>query len=179
MALIDCPECGIEISSRAQFCPRCGVPLGRAHPNRPHERGSFNIPVIPMTGLDVVRSIVGRLVVGVSVFIGGAATEDPMAIIGALVVGASCIPLYLKARRAEKRGLAGAGPDISALEDRLERRLLDAEDRVARHLAESDRSSMRVGDVEERLEFLERLLAREREQREGNQQGALPPGRSP
>ena len=178
MALIDCPECGIEISSRAQFCPRCGVPLGRAHGHRPHERGSFNIPVVPMTGLDVVRSIVGRLIVGVSVFLGGVTLQDPVAIIGALVVGGSCIPLYLKARRVEKRGLVGAGPDISALEDRLERRLLDAEDRVARHLAESDRSGMRVGDLEERLEFLERVLAREREQGESNQLGALPPGRS-
>lgn len=27
MALIKCPECGSEVSDRAQACPRCGRPL--------------------------------------------------------------------------------------------------------------------------------------------------------
>ena len=26
MALIECPECGKEISDRAEFCPHCGLP---------------------------------------------------------------------------------------------------------------------------------------------------------
>lgn len=27
MALINCPECGKEISNKAAFCPHCGYPL--------------------------------------------------------------------------------------------------------------------------------------------------------
>lgn len=27
MALIDCPECGNEVSDKAPTCPRCGVPI--------------------------------------------------------------------------------------------------------------------------------------------------------
>lgn len=27
MALIECPECGEEISEKAEACPNCGVPL--------------------------------------------------------------------------------------------------------------------------------------------------------
>lgn len=27
MALIDCPECGEEISEKAESCPHCGVPI--------------------------------------------------------------------------------------------------------------------------------------------------------
>lgn len=28
MALIKCPECGQEVSDKAQFCPKCAFPLG-------------------------------------------------------------------------------------------------------------------------------------------------------
>ena len=27
MALIKCPECGTEVSSEAEFCPKCGYPI--------------------------------------------------------------------------------------------------------------------------------------------------------
>lgn len=27
MALIKCPECGIEVSDKAQSCPKCGYPI--------------------------------------------------------------------------------------------------------------------------------------------------------
>ena len=27
MALIKCPECNTEISSSAEFCPKCGYPI--------------------------------------------------------------------------------------------------------------------------------------------------------
>jgi hypothetical protein len=30
MALIDCKECGAEISSAAAACPKCGAPVGKA-----------------------------------------------------------------------------------------------------------------------------------------------------
>lgn len=179
MALIDCPECGIEISDRAQFCPRCGLPLARARRHGRNERGSFNVPVVPMTGLDVVKSVVGRLALGVLFFVSGVEWEAPPVIIGSLLLAGSALPLYLKARRAERRGLAGPSPDVGDLEDRMEQRLLDAEDRVARHFADADRSAVRVAELEERLEFMERLLAQEREDRESERRGALPPGRSP
>lgn len=42
MALIDCPECGRQISTAAEACPGCG------HPNRPvPARGSYTPPAGP------------------------------------------------------------------------------------------------------------------------------------
>lgn len=32
MALIKCPECGREVSDRAQACPQCGCPIAPAAP---------------------------------------------------------------------------------------------------------------------------------------------------
>ena len=29
MALVDCPECGKQVSTRATACPHCGFPLSR------------------------------------------------------------------------------------------------------------------------------------------------------
>ncbi len=29
MALINCPECGIKLSSKAEACPQCGHPIRR------------------------------------------------------------------------------------------------------------------------------------------------------
>jgi uncharacterized paraquat-inducible protein A len=29
MALIECPECGSEVSSHTESCPRCGYPINR------------------------------------------------------------------------------------------------------------------------------------------------------
>ncbi|MGD2136483.1 MAG: zinc ribbon domain-containing protein [Gemmatimonadales bacterium] len=180
MALIDCPECGIEISDRAQFCPRCGLPLARARPGGRHERGTLNVPVVPMTGLDVVKSIVGRLALGVVFFASGAVWESPPVILGSLVLAGSSLPLYLKARHAERSAVRGVGVgDVARVEERVERRLLEAEDRTARQLAEIDRATLRVTELEERLEFMERLLAREREEREGERGRVLPPGRTP
>jgi len=36
MALIDCDECGSEISDRALSCPRCGTPLREPQPQMPY-----------------------------------------------------------------------------------------------------------------------------------------------
>ena len=35
MALIDCPECGKQVSSKAPTCPNCGVPIASEPPSRP------------------------------------------------------------------------------------------------------------------------------------------------
>ena len=35
MALIKCPECGREVSSRAQACPQCGCPIAAAKTSGP------------------------------------------------------------------------------------------------------------------------------------------------
>lgn len=176
MALIDCPECGIEISHRAQFCPRCGAPNAHGRRRTREEHGSFKIPMVPLTGLDVVKSIVGRLALATAFFASGVGFDAPPVILGSLILAGSCAPLYLKARRAERRGLAGLGPAAADLEDRVEQRLLETEDRIARELAEADRGTVRLADLEERLEFMERLLAREREERESQGRAALPPG---
>lgn len=37
MALIKCPECGKEISSKARACPNCGYPLKKSARRAMHE----------------------------------------------------------------------------------------------------------------------------------------------
>ena len=36
MALIDCPECGTQVSSAAPSCPKCGFPIGSALAKQEH-----------------------------------------------------------------------------------------------------------------------------------------------
>jgi len=163
MALIDCPECALEVSAQATFCPRCGFPIAkeaRRHANR-HGHGAWGLAQAPLTSLDVTKSIVGRLVLAGLFFASGVGFEAPPTILLSLVLAGSSVPLYLKARRAERLG-AGGAVDPAVIEETVERRLLEAEDRTFGQLAEVDRNAGRIADLEERLEFMERLLAKQR-----------------
>jgi hypothetical protein len=164
MALIDCPECALEVSARATFCPRCGFPIAkeaRRHGRQGNAHGGWGLAKAPLTSLDVTRSIVGRLVLAGLFFASGVGFEAPPTIILSLVLAGSSVPLYLKARRAERLG-TDATVDPAVIEEAVERRLLEAEDRTLGQLAEVDRNAGRIADLEERLEFMERLLAKQR-----------------
>lgn len=39
MALIQCPECGVEVSDKAPVCPRCGYPIAAEAAPPPEEAG--------------------------------------------------------------------------------------------------------------------------------------------
>ncbi len=118
---------------------------------------------IALTTLDVTTSIVGRLLLGVAMFASGVGWEAPPVIIGSLIIVGSAVPLWLKARKAER---LGGSPDAKAIQDRVEKQLLAAEDREAQQYVDIEQNTNRIAELEERLEFMERLLAKRREEEE-------------
>jgi len=158
MALIECPECGTVASTEATFCPQCGFPIKKLK-----ERGSrehSGPPVIPFTMLDVTKSIVGRLVFGGLVLASGIGFDAPPVIMLALVAWGSAVPLYIKARRAHRLGPFAGHRQI---EQAVVKQLTEARDETRRELAGIDANASRIAELEERLDFMERLLARYRE----------------
>ncbi len=74
LMLIECPECGREVSSGAQACPECAYPLE----GRGRGRGSSRLPPVVQTrggsGLELTKQILGRVIFGgILLAIGGAA----------------------------------------------------------------------------------------------------------
>lgn len=53
MALIKCPDCGKEISSRAKSCPNCGCPIAEANSEG---EVKIKIPNVPLGILGAVSS---------------------------------------------------------------------------------------------------------------------------
>jgi hypothetical protein len=157
MALIECPECGNVTSSEATFCPQCGYAAKKAAPPSPAESG--RLAVVPLTMLDITRSIVGRLLVGAGMLASGAAFDAPPAVLLGLVVWGSAVPLYLKARKAQLGPLAGH----RALEEAVRKQLTAARDEAQLERSAIEDNAGKIADLEERIDYLERLLARERE----------------
>jgi hypothetical protein len=160
MALIDCPECGTAASTEATFCPQCGFPIKRlgGHTAQ-HARSS--VPLIPFTVLDATRSIVGRVLFGGLLFASGIGFDAPPVILLSLVAWGSSVPLYLKARKAHRLGPVGA---TRKLDESVVRQLTEVRDETRRELAGIEDNAAHIAELEERLEFMERLLARQRDQ---------------
>ncbi|KPJ90813.1 MAG: hypothetical protein AMS18_09970 [Gemmatimonas sp. SG8_17] len=93
-------------------------------------------------------------------FASGVGWDAPPVIIGSLIIVGSAVPLWFKARRAER---LGGSPDTRAIQDRVERQLLAAEHREAQQYGDIEQNTNRIAELEERLEFMERLLAKHRE----------------
>jgi hypothetical protein len=158
MALIDCPECGTGTSTEATFCPQCGFPVKRMGA---HAAGNASgVPQIPYSVLDATKSIVARVLFGGLVFASGIGFDAPPVIMLGLVAWGSAIPLYLKARKAHRLGPMGRR---ALLDESVIRQLTDVRDETRRELAGIDDNSSRIAELEERLEFMERLLARQRD----------------
>ncbi|MEX1050338.1 MAG: hypothetical protein WEC54_02190 [Gemmatimonadales bacterium] len=84
--------------------------------------------------------------------------EEGFAVLAGLTAWASAIPLWWKARKAARaRAVSGHS------EHGLQRQLLDMEERIQRELGEIESNTRRVTDLEERLEFTERLLTKYRD----------------
>jgi hypothetical protein len=160
MPFIDCPECGLEVSAQATFCPRCGFPVKKSA-SRLAGRASRGMAEVPLTSLDLTRSLIGRLVFGGLVLASGIGFDAPPVVLLAFVAWGSGIPLYLKARKAARLGI----PPASGLPDpELATQLLEARSQAAEQVAATERNATQLQDLEERVEFMERLLARQREE---------------
>jgi hypothetical protein len=158
MALIDCLECGTQASTEATFCPNCGFPISKVREAKPPAPVGF--PAVTLSMLDVTRSIVVRLLLGAFMVWTGVEFDAPPAIALAMVPWASVVVLYLKARKAHKLGpLAGH----RELEEAVRKQLTAARDETERQLASAEQNTGRIAELEERIDFMERLVARQRE----------------
>jgi hypothetical protein len=157
VALIECPECGNAASSEATFCPQCGFAIRKA--TEPATTEPVRLPVVPLSMLEITRSIVGRLLLGAGMIWTGIEFEAPPAVLFALVSWGSCIPLYLRARKAHLGPLAGH----RALEEAVRKQLTAARDEAQQERSAIEENAGRIADLEERIDYLERLMARERD----------------
>ena len=77
-----------------------------------------------------------------------------------IFVWATALPIWIKAKRAER---LGPGGEVSRVEKQLERRVSDLEDRHIQQMADmEDQHNRSIAELEERLDFTERLLTKER-----------------
>jgi len=142
MALIACPECGREVSSSASVCPACAYPVATGTPAVPMPaKRSWWKTVVPI----LLRIGVGGVLLGF-----GIGEESVAAVTGALIIGASSIPAWYR-DKIERLRVAR----VERVSDgRLDERLAEMELRHREQLA----------DLEERIDFAERLLTKRREQ---------------
>ncbi len=148
MALIDCPECGREVSDSATVCPECAYPVGEGTPRVPPRAVSASAKRRWWPAVDII----GRIAVGgILMFLTAAEAElgAGTGLLGLLVAG-SAIPTWYH----HKMGQLRAGWADPALVDGLEDRMGELEHR---HLEQ-------IADLEERIEFAERLLTKQRGQ---------------
>ncbi len=140
MALIQCPECGIELSDRAAACPRCGYPVGRGLV-RAAPRSS---------ALDLAKSVGARIALGAVLLASAVAYEAELMGIAGIVVLGSIVPLWLKARKAERVGVP-PNPDSRVIDERFRE--------IEERFTEMEQNARQIAYLEERVEFAERLLA--------------------
>ena len=158
MALIDCPECGTPASTEATFCPQCGFPIRKVKETQPSTPAG--LPAVAFSMLEITRSIVGRILIGAAMVWTGAEFDAPPGVMLGLVAWGSVVPLYLKARKAHRLGPLAGHRD---LEEAVRKQLTAARDETERQLATVEQNAGRIAELEERVDFMERLLARERE----------------
>ena len=160
MALIECPECGREVSNRAAACPECAYPVGTETPAEPPR--AVKAPP-KRQWWRTAMSIVGRLTVGaIMVTAGGDASEATIAaVIGGLIIGASAIPVFYRDRIERLK----AGWGATTLDDRIEDRMVELEHRHREQIRQVDQMhTAQIAELEERIDFTERLLTKQREQ---------------
>ena len=88
MALIECPECGRDVSSSAAACPSCAYPVGTGTPPVP-PRAVGGPP--KSQWWKTAASIVGRLALGGFLAGIGGGEEESVAAVGTHVVTVSDI----------------------------------------------------------------------------------------
>ena len=158
MALMDCPECGREVSSRAAACPVCAYPMA---PGARRIRSRTESGTPKEQWWRTALPIVGRIAVA-SILLAGAVEEESVAaLIGASLIGVSAIPAWYR-HKIERLRARGAGPAVDA---RLEERMAEMDDRYREQMAQLEQMHTgQIADLEERLDFTERLLTKQRAQ---------------
>ena len=154
MALIECPECGWEVSDTATACPKCAYLLGAG--TLPVARG---VEESEIQRWWPTASIIGRIAVGMGLMFLARVEQEmgaPIGILGLLVAG-SAIPTWIRYKIERAR----VGQIDTAPVDGLEDRIADLEHR---HAELEQRQLEQITDLEERIDFAERLLTKQREQ---------------
>jgi hypothetical protein len=156
MALIDCPECGREVSSSAAVCPVCAYPV------------STGTPPVPPTALreppkytwwKTAIPLLGRVVLGVMLAaIGGDEEGSVAAVIGGTVIAGSAIPAWYRAKIERLK----AGRAAEGLDDRFADRMAELEHRQQDQMDRLEQMhTEQMADLEERIDFAERLLTKQ------------------
>ena len=156
MALIECPECAWEVSDTASACPKCAYRLGAGQPAVSHPRA---VSVSTKHSWWPAASIVGRVGLG-GILILLARVEQELGLgtgLLGLIVAGSAIPTWIRHKMEEAR----VGQIDTAPVDGLEDRIADLE---YRHAELEQRQLEQITDLEERIEFAERLLTKQREE---------------
>ncbi len=158
MALIDCPECGRQVSSSASACPGCAYPLvSGAFPAPTQVAAEPERPKWWKTAL----GLAARLAVGMMLIAAGLGEDEPSGVVGGLIIGGSAIPAWYRAKFGRLR-LPGTGRRLG---NRLEERLAEIERRHREEMEQlQETHAGHMADLEERLDFTERVLTRNREQ---------------
>lgn len=93
--------------------------------------------------------------------VGGGEEESVAAVIGGVLIAVSAIPTWYRYRIERLRAGAGA----AELERRIEDRMAEFERRQEEQIDRLEQMhSGRMADLEERIDFAERLLTKQREQ---------------
>ncbi len=159
MALIECPECGREVSSSAAACPECAYPVRAGTPPVP-PRAVKEPPKYERW--KTAASILNRLTVGAFLAgIGGGEEESVAAVIGGLIIGASAIPVFYRDKVERLRAGRSDTPRVDGIEDRM----VELEHRQQEQMVQFEQThTAQMTDLEERIDFAERLLTKQREQ---------------
>lgn len=166
MPLVYCPECQSEVSDRAAACPRCGYPIASGNlparqptpppVTRPRRQGSFLSPrfALAATGFVALTGI----------FAMAGTEEEGFGVVAMLMLWSSAIPIWWKARRKARHAAITGGADV---ERRIEERLKEMEERFRAPLARLEDGGQQLMEIEERMDFLERLLTKVRDDQIG------------
>jgi hypothetical protein len=148
MALIECPECGREVSDSAAACPECAYPVATGTPSVPPRA----IDIATKRSWWPAADIIGRVALGGFLLFLTAAEQELGAGTGllGLIVAGSALPTWYRHKMERLR----AGWADSAMVHGLEDRMVEVEHRHQEQIA----------DLEERMEFTERLLTKPQEQ---------------
>lgn len=164
MPLVYCPDCRAEVSDRAAACPRCGYPIGGA--NLPAPRAAAPPPALPQHSFLTPQFAVGATAFAVltGIFAMAGTEEEGFGIIAGLMLWGSIIPVWWKARRKARQAAAVGG---AAVEQRIDERLKEIEERFRTPLARLEDGGQQLMEIEERMDFLERLLTKVRDDQVG------------
>jgi hypothetical protein len=157
MALIDCPDCGREVSSNATICPECAYPIQTGTPAIP-ARAVHEPP--KQSWIGGAAPIAVRLALSFIFWVIGLEEGEVSAFAASVIIGGSAIPVWYK----NKIDKIKAGQSGGALGQEMAEQMAELEHRNQRRFDKIEEfHSAQIADLEERIDFTERLLTKNRE----------------